>query len=186
MRKLFPGCAGAWRPIEISLSDISFSRRRWQLLARTTRRGRPHKRDSNWTPALPSRACAPAQRATTRPILPDANASMKGCARLESRKINVDYPKFRGTCSVSLTGRRFQTGVINRQRVAARFSELRPFLGLVQPLFHLSPGHRGALAGHNFQRIKLVFGIHCELHYRAADSSYFMSPDSSCFISHAN
>jgi hypothetical protein len=39
----------------------------------------------------------------------------------------------------------------------------RPFLGLVQPVFHFFPGNRGALTAHDFQSVKLNLRMHCKL-----------------------
>jgi hypothetical protein len=46
------------------------------------------------------------------------------------------------------------------------FSKLRPFLGFVQPVFHVFPGHCGALTAHDFQSVKLAFRVHCKLRYK--------------------
>jgi hypothetical protein len=42
----------------------------------------------------------------------------------------------------------------------------RPFLGLVQPVFHFFPGDRGAPTAHDLQIVKLTLRIHCKLRHK--------------------
>ena len=46
--------------------------------------------------------------------------------------------------------------------------QLRPFLDLVQPVFHFFPGDRGALTAQELKSVKLTLRIHCKLRYKAA------------------
>jgi hypothetical protein len=42
----------------------------------------------------------------------------------------------------------------------------RPFLGLVQPVFHFFPSYSGALTAHDLQIVELTLRIHCKLRHK--------------------
>ena len=74
---------------KLSRSRISVSPPPWRCSARWMRRGPPRRPALRSIRASPSAASAPAHRATIRPSLPDASASMRACAWPGCRRGNV-------------------------------------------------------------------------------------------------